>query len=200
MKRLFFSLLIFSSSLVIAIDCTPLFNAIAEQNLKKAVEFFDDIIHLSVEESERVLSDIFDHYAKMYGPEIFDNKFLKEQFRLWKEFNVFLSADSRTFTTKIDTTLVRSSKKRHRNDNQAEIPGSIVVGGVEVLAGALACILPIPGARVFGVGLMTDGCRRVLNGVEELDKSKQHERMRKRYNMKYDCRLEPYFRRLSHTI
>lgn len=129
---------------------------------------------------------ICDHYAKMYGSEIFDNQFLKKQFRLWQEFNISLSANSSIFPHKIDTTQVRSSKKRRKGVTQAEIPGSIVVGGVEVLAGALACILPIPGARVFGVGLMTDGCRRVLNGAEELDKSNQQDRMRRRYNMKYD--------------
>ncbi len=56
-----------------------------------------------------------------------------------------------------------------------EIPGSIYAGGVEIFAGCLACILAsvFPLAGGFGLGLIGDGIRRILNGSDELDKQRK---------------------------
>jgi hypothetical protein len=53
-----------------------------------------------------------------------------------------------------------------------ELPGSVYVGGMEVLAGALVFTLGLAFPPAYGVGsaLMIDGTRRVLNGLEEIDR------------------------------
>jgi len=55
-----------------------------------------------------------------------------------------------------------------------ELPGSFYTGGVEALAGALVFTLGIVFPPAYGVGsaLMVDGTRRVLNGLEEVEKDR----------------------------
>jgi hypothetical protein len=52
-----------------------------------------------------------------------------------------------------------------------ELPGTMYVGGVEALAGALVFTLGLVFPPAYGVGgaLMIDGARRVFNGLEEMD-------------------------------
>ena len=46
----------------------------------------------------------------------------------------------------------------------------MVLGGLEMLSGALVWILPFPGAKQLGVFMVGDGLQRTFNGLEELDK------------------------------
>lgn len=50
-----------------------------------------------------------------------------------------------------------------------EIPGGVVIGGLETVAGALLWVTPF---RKLGIALMADGVRRMLNVAEEMDKEK----------------------------
>ena len=49
-----------------------------------------------------------------------------------------------------------------------DLPANCYIGGCELLAGALLCILPFPGAAYCGTVLMGDGARRVIDGVQQL--------------------------------
>lgn len=58
-----------------------------------------------------------------------------------------------------------------------EIPGSVALGGVEILSGALVWILPFPGTKQLGGIMIADGVRRTFNGLEEVGKkNKKHQR------------------------
>lgn len=60
-----------------------------------------------------------------------------------------------------------------------ELPPNTYIGGAEILAGALTCVIGsvFPPAYALGVGLMMDGTRRVFDDLGDLDKmrcSKDH--------------------------
>ena len=49
----------------------------------------------------------------------------------------------------------------------------MIIGGVEILVGALIWIIPAPGTKQLGAILVGDGIRRTFNGLEEVDKQNQ---------------------------
>lgn len=51
--------------------------------------------------------------------------------------------------------------------SEIEIPSCLVFGGAEIVCGALLCLTPF---KNLGLVLITDGCRRIGNAVEEKDK------------------------------
>lgn len=71
----------------------------------------------------------------------------------------------------------KKNKKAKKNPeasssaNHGDLPGSVYVGGVETLAGALIFTLGLIYPPAYGVGsaLMVDGTRRVFNGLEQVD-------------------------------
>lgn len=48
---------------------------------------------------------------------------------------------------------------------ETELPGNCYIGGCELLAGALLCLVPIPGVTWIGGLMVADGTRRVIDGV-----------------------------------
>lgn len=67
---------------------------------------------------------------------------------------------------------LRSAPLIQEISNDEQLPGTVYVGAVEAFAGALVFILGFAFPPAYGVGsaLMVDGTRRVLNGLEEIDK------------------------------
>lgn len=55
------------------------------------------------------------------------------------------------------------------SSDDLDVPGSLVLGGFEILVGGL--VHCIPGCGWLGKALILDGVRRGINGLEELDKS-----------------------------
>lgn len=64
-------------------------------------------------------------------------------------------------------------KKKKKIPPAAEVPGSMILGGVEVLVGSLVWVLPFPGTKQVGGIIIGDGLRRTFNGLEELDQENQ---------------------------
>lgn len=58
-----------------------------------------------------------------------------------------------------------------------ELPGNFYIGGCEILAGALLCVLGIvyTPAAVLGVGLITDGGIRVMEGVNQVSEERRND-------------------------
>jgi len=54
------------------------------------------------------------------------------------------------------------------NRMEEELPSNCYIGAVELFAGALVFILPVPGAQALGTLMMGDGVRRVVDGVMQL--------------------------------
>ena len=53
-------------------------------------------------------------------------------------------------------------------------PADLILGGVEMLVGALICILPIPPAKWLGGVIIADGINRTFNGARDLDEQNRH--------------------------
>ena len=51
---------------------------------------------------------------------------------------------------------------------QGVLPEDFYIGGCEILVGALITLLPISGAGVVGIGMIGDGARRILDGVNKM--------------------------------
>lgn len=49
-----------------------------------------------------------------------------------------------------------------------EYPDELIIGGIELLAGSLLVILPFPLTQAIGGIMLTDGSRRVFDGVKEV--------------------------------
>lgn len=62
-------------------------------------------------------------------------------------------------------------KGKNPNPDASPIPGSMVIGGIEILTGSL--LLLVPGGTWLGRAAIADGIRRSFNGIEELDKRNQ---------------------------
>ena len=56
-----------------------------------------------------------------------------------------------------------------------ELPANCYIGGVEMLAGALVFLLPIPGAQALSIGIIGDGARRVIDGVVQLGEERRND-------------------------
>ena len=80
----------------------------------------------------------------------------------------------------VDSAIVFQCKKRKRSKTvvAAEAPGKVVLGGIEILSGALVWVLPVAGSKQLGGLIIADGMRRTFDGLADLDeenKKKQEE-------------------------
>lgn len=66
--------------------------------------------------------------------------------------------------------------------SELEIPSCLVFGGTEIVCGALLCLTPF---KNLGLILITDGCRRIGNAVEEKDKELREYPERQYHPSKY---------------
>jgi len=68
-------------------------------------------------------------------------------------------------------------KKNKKDKKQAkgipELPANVYIGALELLTGALICIVPYPGAWRVGVAVMGDGTRRVIDGFAQASDEKR---------------------------
>lgn len=65
-----------------------------------------------------------------------------------------------------------------KKKNKIEIPAGIIIGGVEILGGALLCIIPWGPSRAVGAAMMTDGVRRALDSSEDEENKRREEERR----------------------
>ena len=77
--------------------------------------------------------------------------------------------------------IIKCKSKKGKTKIDKEIPGGIIIGGIETICGALLWITPF---RAVGAGMMVDGVRRMLNATEE--ESKKNEKNDKNNEKKSD--------------
>lgn len=83
-----------------------------------------------------------------------------------KSTDVFIKSQSNRLSIPKNLCTRKGKPKKIEDDGT---PAGVAIGLVEIFAGALACILPFPGARVVGGILIGDGARRVADEGEKLD-------------------------------
>ena len=157
-------------------ETSVLYDAIEEQNPLKIIAFFDNVDSISFEESKELLLDIYHHFTDKFGIEVFDNQEYQNLLIKYTHlYHLFLESNELFYKNQsAHDTINFFSKiqlcKNIENELQRELPGSMILGGVEILSGALLWILPFPGAKQAAGLLLGDGIRRTFNGLEELDK------------------------------
>lgn len=178
-SQVFSLFVIFFSTQCFAFEKSALFDAIDQGNASKAIAFFNQIESVDHEEAYELITEIYQHYVSQFGSEIFDNREYQRQLGQYREiyrsilksYGIALEnsliSNRGDFSAKI---LLCKKKKKDKIGLEAEVPGSMVLGGVEILGGVLICILPFPGAKRVGGMMIGDGIRRTFNGLEEIDK------------------------------
>ncbi|MCH9634059.1 MAG: hypothetical protein S4CHLAM7_07970 [Chlamydiae bacterium] len=88
-----------------------------------------------------------------------------------KVTNVFMKSHSHKLNTAEHLCMKKRKAKDRIKDEPNDVPAGAAIGLVEIFAGALLCILPIPGARFVGGGAILDDLHRLGNAGEDLDKT-----------------------------
>lgn len=85
---------------------------------------------------------------------------------MWSYFNLNSQRpDPRKHPNSPDTTPPMTT--------EPEFPSKFYVGDIEIFAGALTAILPIPGAHWLGSLLISDGLKRFSHGIKQLKDERQ---------------------------
>lgn len=174
-----FLLLILSWSVnCFSFEATHLLNAIERRDSYAVISFFDQIDTLCFEEAHEFISNFYDFYIDQYGSEILHceeylNKldYCKELYHaILKQYGFSLKQSLIHDQNNVPYEFLLCGQKENEANVEVEVPGSMILGGVEILGGVLVWILPFPGAKELGVIMIGDGIRRTFNGVEEADK------------------------------
>lgn len=141
--------------------------AVSEANiflnkLTKRIEknFKTDIEYHSLRDTLWEIIDIqaASEYQKATAKNIFlnilDNSFQAQDYKSSKKFKIPNRLEALAMGTKVHPlTWLRG-----------EVPSDVIIGAVETLAGALLWVTPF---RSIGTGMMVDGVRRMLNGIQD---------------------------------
>lgn len=171
--RCFLLLAMFCARQGLSQDITDLFQAVEQGDASAVVNFFDKINTINLDKAYTLISNIYDYYLDQFGPEILNNEeFLKNLDCCRKFYHSIFHQNQLS----LEYSLIKNSndkRKNNRKNEDAEIPGSMTLGGVEILTGALIWILPFPAAKQLGGIMIGDGVRRTFNGIEEIDENKK---------------------------
>jgi hypothetical protein len=164
-------------------DPKELFEAIDREDIEGVIDFFAKVDVNDLEEAYELISNIYEHYVAQFGSEILNSEEYYKNLDYCRE--LYHSMLSR-YGLSTENSLIHNKHqdfyeillcKKNKKKTEAEIPGSVVIGGIEILSGALVWILPFPGTKQIGGIMIADGVRRTFNGLEEIDeenKQSQH--------------------------
>ncbi len=183
-SRVFSLFVVFLRAQCFTFENSVLFEAIDQRDASRVVNFFNQIESVDYEEACQLIKQIYQYYIDQFGPEILENEEYQKQLGQYRELyhsileNYGISLENSLINNRGDfPSKILLCKKKEKNSAglETEIPGSMVLGGVEILGGALIWILPFPGAKQLGGIMIGDGIRRTFNGLEEMDKDNKKE-------------------------
>ena len=181
--RSFFVLFLYWNIHCFSMDTRDLFEAIDQENAQAVINFFDKIDVINLEEAYELISNIYEHYVSQFGSEILSSEEYCKNLEYCRQLyhsmlsRYGLSTENSLIHNKYQGSYEILLCKKSKEKVKAEIPGSVVLGGVEILGGALVWILPFPGTKQLAGIMIADGIRRTFNGLEEVDeenKKNQH--------------------------
>ncbi len=181
MARIFSLLFLFFSTQCLALDKSELYAAIDQADATKIIDFFNQIESIDHEEATTLITEVYRHYISRFGSEMLSSKEYQDQLNQSKElYHSILSMHgvplkNSLFKNKYGYTnkYLLCNEGTNNEETESEVPGSMIIGGVEILSGALLWILPFPGAKQIGFLIISDGIRRTFNGLEEVEKENQ---------------------------
>ncbi len=102
-----------------------------------------------------------------------DKNLIKASFKSTNQVtNAFINAHCNKFNP-LDHVCMKKGKPRPIDADNT--PAGVAIGLVEVLAGAILCIIPHPATIGLGVGIIADGARRIADAGEDLDQKNKNE-------------------------
>ena len=174
--KYFISVFLLCSTRCFSLELSDFFEAVEKQNTTEVLRFFDEIGSLDSPSARNLVFEIYSHYTDEFGAD------LPAEQTPMQDLEYYLQFYSSHTPEKHPSSLCHKRKKGNpthvslKNQSpttQERVPGTMILGGVEVATGALIYIIPLPGARNIGSLLIADGIRRTFNGLEELDKENQ---------------------------
>ncbi len=153
-----------------------LIEAIDNQDTFQILSFFDNLETTNLTQARQLLNQLYAHYHHRFGEEKSQNRsfysslsMLSLQCRPERSIGLLVSCAGKRFS-KVEIFKLKQLVAFIGSEVEGDdLPANLVLGGVEMLVGALICILPIPGAKWAGGFLITDGIHRTFNGLGELD-------------------------------
>lgn len=109
--------------------------------------------------------------SSFFGVGAFGNKVTKPKNKVT---NVFIKSHNHNFNTEKHLCMAKKKATYRKKGETDNVPAGAVIGLVEIFAGALLCIIPIPAARFVGGGVILDGLHRLGNAGEDLDKTNRN--------------------------
>lgn len=178
MARFYYLLILFFSTQCFALDKSELLAAIDQADATKIIAFFNKIDSIDREEASTLITEVYRHCISQFGSEILCSKEYLDQLNQSKDlYHSILSMHgvslkNSLFKNKYGYTnkYLLCNETTNDDETESEIPGSMIIGGVEILSGALLWILPFPGAKQIAMLIISDGIRRTFNGLEEVEK------------------------------
>jgi len=177
--RSFLLLIVISTSPCLALDEGALIEAVEQQNISEVIQFFEEIETISWNEAEELITRFYEHYISQLGPEILNDEYLRTLEQCKAMYHYILEShgiplENGLIQYDIDTNheLLLCMKKTREKDQlpiEAEVPTSMLLGGIEILGGSLVWVLPFPGTKQLGGLMIADGVRRTFDGLGELD-------------------------------
>lgn len=202
---IFVSSLLIYFQILYADNFARIIEAIESQDPVRVSHVFDTLDPLSIEESRTLLQQIYKHYnhsqiltnkEQIYSlcgktfPKSIEIKKGTFDGRLgyFPLLNNLTSLITGLFSVKKNETSINTlldeqvlsgvplASLLYRGDaDDLTIPAALVIGGVEMLVGALICVLPFPALKAFGGMVILDGVNRVFNGIErQADQNQEH--------------------------
>jgi len=165
-----------------SIDTSELFRAVDREDALAVIQFFDKIGVVDREKACELIINIYEYYIDRFGPEILSSEEYLRSLNYCSElYHSMLSQ----YGLSVENSLIHNKNlssyemllcKKHKKEIEGEAPGSVVLGGVEILGGALIWILPFPGTKQLGGIMVADGIRRTFNGLEEINEENKKNR------------------------
>jgi len=186
-----FALLIFGQRLY-PTNVDRMIEAIDSQSSSQIIAVFDSMESMTFKEARHFINELYDHYHQARGCDLqkprkksffsslsfvtCDCNWGKNLGSLIQHHPFFPSAFMSHLTpplvnmgmyTKIHQ--IKSLLLTCSDFDDDVLPADLVLEGVEMLVGALICILPFPPAKWLGGVIVADGINRTFNGVREVD-------------------------------
>lgn len=165
-------------NLAFATETVSFFEGIQQQDIENMVANFDELENsdIDIEDCKAIISDLVQALERNFKHKISIEKAKIKSFEYIESSGLTVNKKEQllevieSISNPVDFSLnsihyLKCKKKQKKKD--VNIPSGVVIGGVEILGGALLWVIPWGPTRALGTAMMADGIRRALNTTEE---------------------------------
>lgn len=150
-------------------NTTELCQALESGNLETINNTLKQSELLSKDELQEIASKMIVYFSEKYDLDLSNDELFLNNLVIYNDlFNLNIN-QTKPFLPVYDYRYGRAVACAGHLPTENEIPGRVVLGGIEVFSGILVWILPVPGATQLGVFLIGDGLRRTFDELEIIE-------------------------------